>query len=220
VLLYVVRDDTLHMASGTSDATTQGWTSTLIRIATLHIPLSEDVPEVRAVQSERAILDEGQPDMPRRIIAPMPGLSGPVGVLVVIPAEDEVAWGADGLRASQMLVMGLEDVARVAAITLECAQLLTENHKRAEEMDLLTRLTAAFNSNILDLDAAIGIVERQVSRITNVDLCAVVLGSTPGRGPNPPARWLRPEVVKSIQQMRADPARYRQDVAYGAASAR
>lgn len=203
VLLYEVRDEMLQLASSTAEATTQGYTSTLLRIASLQMMLTDSAPETRALQGERAIVEPGGPDAPARIIAPMHGLGGPVGVLVIIPSDDEVVWGGDGLPASQMLILGMEDIARVSAITLESAHLLTDNHKRSEEMDLLTRLTNAFNSNILDLDAAIGIVERQVSRITKVDLCAVVLGTTAQRGQPQPTRWLRNEIIKSIQQMRA-----------------
>jgi PAS domain S-box-containing protein len=200
VLLYEVRDEQLHMVSSTVETTARGWTSTLLRIASVEpIPLGENTPETRALQGEHVIIEKGPPGLPSRIIAPMHGLGGPVGVLVVVPTEDETAWGADGLRASQMLLLGLEDVARVAAIALESARLLTENHQRAEEMDLLKRLTNAFNSSVLDLDSAIRIVERQVSRITRVDLCAVVLGGIAPRSPVPPGRWLRTEIIKSVQ---------------------
>jgi PAS domain S-box-containing protein len=200
VLLYEVRDDTLYMVASTADATMQGWTTTLLRVAAGDpIPLSDDTPETRALRGERAVLEAGGAGVPTRIIAPLRGRGGPVGALVVVPADDEIAWGGDGLRASQMLLLGLEDLARVCAITLENAKLLTDNRRRADEMDLLTRLTNAFNSSVLDLDAAIGIVERQVvSRITRVDLCTVVLLPSSPRQPMPPGRWLRPEVIRSI----------------------
>ena len=201
VLLYEVRDEKLHMVSSTVDATSR-WTTTLLRLASVDpIPLTDNTPETRALQGERAVIEPGKQGVPTRIIAPMHSLGGPVGVLVVIPAEDEDSWGGDGLRASQTLLIGLEDAAHIAAMALESAKLLTENHQRAEEMDLLTRLTNAFNNSVLDLDAAIGIVERQVSRITRVDLCAVALGTSAARSPILPGRWLRNEIIKSIQAL-------------------
>ncbi len=199
VLLYEVRDDKLHMVGSTAEATTRGWTTTLLRIASVDpIPLSDNAPETRALRGDRAVLENASPGLPPRIIAPMHGLGGPVGALVVVPAEDELAWGGDGLRASQMLMLGLEDLARACGLVLESAKLLTENHRRAEEMDLLTRLTNAFNSSVLDLDAAIGIVERQVRRITRVDLCEVALGGISPRLPASPDRWLHPEIIKFV----------------------
>ncbi len=199
VLLYEVRDDTLFMVASTADATMQGWTTALLRVAAGDpIPLSDDTPETRALRDARALLEAGGPGLPARIIAPLQGRGGPVGALVVVPAEDEIAWGGDGLRASQMLLLGLEDLARVCAIALENAKLLTDNRRRADEMDLLTRLTNAFNSSVLDLDAAIGIVERQVRRITRVDLCAVALLPSAPRQPMPPGHWLRPEIIRAV----------------------
>ncbi len=205
VLLYEVRDEALHMVSGTADATTQGWSSTLLRIASIHpIPLNDAQPEARALGGDMPLVEPGTPDTPMRVIAPMHSLGGPIGVLVVIPSEGEAAWGADGLRVSQMLLLGLRDVARAVGLVLECARLLTENHQRAEEMDTLTRLTSAFNTSLLDLEAAIGIVERQVSRIIKVDRCTVALGpTTAARLPTLSSRWLRVELLRGIMQMRA-----------------
>jgi PAS domain S-box-containing protein len=199
VVLYEVRDEVLHLASSTADATMHGWTTTLLRVTpTAPVALGDDTPETRALRGERAVVETGGPGQPVRVIAPLRGRGGPVGALVVVPAEGELAWGSDGMRPSQMLLLGLEDVARICAFALESARQSVENRQRAEEMDLLTRLTNAFNSSVLDLDAAIGIVERQVSRITRVDLCAVTLLPISPRQPWPPGRWLRPEIIKAI----------------------
>ncbi len=199
VVLYEARDHHLHMVSSTAEVTARGWTSTLLRIGHVDpISLDERTPEAQALQEGRVIAVEGAPGLPGRIIAPMLGRSGPIGVLVVIP-EDEASWGADGLPPSQMLTLGLIDVARATGIILENAHLHTENRHRADEMDLLTRLTNAFNNNVLDLDAAVGIVERQVSRITRVDLCAVVLGSATPRPPRAGGQWLHPDIIRAVQ---------------------
>ncbi|MBA3824416.1 MAG: PAS domain-containing protein [Ktedonobacterales bacterium] len=196
VVLYEIRDHYLHMVSSTAAVTARGYTSTLLRIGHVEpIALDEDVPETQALRDRDVIIVPSAPGAPRRIIAPMLGQGGAVGVLVIIP-DTEAQWGTNGLPPSQMLLLGLMDVARVTGIILENAHLGSENRRRAEEMDLLTRLTNAFNNNVLDLDAAVMIVERQVSRISHSDMCAVVLR---GAGPRESSKWLPPEIIRAIQ---------------------
>jgi PAS domain S-box-containing protein len=194
VILYEVRDQHLHMVSSTPEVTARGYTSTLLRIAHVEpISLDEKTPETHTLREGRAVVVEPGPGVPRRIIAPLLGVGGPVGVLVIIP-EDEAAWGANGMPPSQMLMLGLMDVARVTSVILENRHLMSDNHQRAAELDLLTRLTNAFNNNVLDQDAAVGIVERQVRHISHADLCEVVL-----RGQHRENQWLHPEIIKAIQ---------------------
>src|SRR6185437_3881288 len=60
VLLYEVRDDKLHMVSSTAEATARGWTTTLLRIASIEpILLSATTPETRALHGDHALLENG-----------------------------------------------------------------------------------------------------------------------------------------------------------------
>lgn len=206
VLLYQVKRGSLEMINCTADAQNPGWSSTLLRVAFIEPIRLDDTtkPEALALRGEHAIVEPGNAEIPTRVIAPMHGLGGPLGVLVVVPRENELPWGGDGMRASQMFIMGLEDVARVVAIILESATLLTDHQQHGDVMDLLTQLTTAFNNSVLDLEAAIGIVERQVRRITKMDpkldFCTVALGAVSERGPTIGNSWLHVDILKSLQQ--------------------
>jgi PAS domain S-box-containing protein len=198
VLLYEVRDDALHMVSSTADVTMQGWSSTLLRFASIDsIPINDSQPEARALSGDAPLPVPGTADVPGRIIAPLHSLKGPVGALILIPSSDEPVWGTDGLRISQMALLGLKDVARVVGIVLDCARLLTENRQLSELMNTLTNLSTTFNNSVLDHEAAIVIVEHLVRyRITDVDRCSVVLD------PMGTAQWLKPELVRGVMKLR------------------
>ncbi len=205
VLLYQVKRGQLEMTGCTADAHNRGLSSTLLRIASIEpIRLDDTKPEAVALRGQHAIVEPGTFEAPMRILAPMSGLSGPLGVLVVVPGEGEASWGGDGLQPSKMFVMGLEDVAHIAGIVLESAMLLTDYQDHSDVMDLLTQLTTAFNNSVLDLEAAVGIVERQVRRITKMDpkldFCTVALGPVPAQGAATAEHWLHPEILKSLQQ--------------------
>ncbi len=208
IVLYVVsnsqaQDGTLDLVGCTADATTQGWSSTLIRLAPIEpIALHSQAPEARALRGEHAVIEAGGPDLPTRIIMPMQAIGGPIGVLVAIPSADEVAWGGDGLRASQTFLVGLEDVARICAVILQNRLLFLENRERTMQMDLLQRLTTAFNSSVLDLEATIGIVERQLSQITRATRTAIALGPLDPTASPTASRWLRPELITILLQAR------------------
>lgn len=206
IVLYIVQDDALQLVGCTADATTQGWSSTLIRLAPVEpIALHGSAPEARALRSEHPVFEPATANIPARIIMPLHAMGGPVGALVAIPSEDEFAWGGDGLRASHLFLLGMEDLARVAAIVLQDRMLFLDNRRRATQMDLLQRLTTAFNSSVLDMDAAVLIVERQLSQVTRANFAAVALGPVGPTGPQltTQARWLRPDLLKALLQQRS-----------------
>jgi PAS domain S-box-containing protein len=197
VVLYETSDETLHVVSSTSAATTHGYTSTLLRVTSVEpIPLAENTPETRALRTHQVVVEPGSDELPMRIIAPLLGLGKPIGALVLIPPEGDAMWGSGGLPISQGALTALQDVARIVAIILEDMRLLHENRQRGNELSLLTRLTTSFNSVELDLDMAIFIVEAQVRRISQADLCAVALRHSQRAMPG---RWLRPEIVKEVR---------------------
>ncbi|HKD76766.1 MAG TPA: hypothetical protein VKB76_14775, partial [Ktedonobacterales bacterium] len=205
VLLYQVKRGQLEMTGCTADAHNRGLSSTLLRIASIEpIRLDDTKPEALALRGRHAIVEPATFETPMRILAPMFGLGGPIGVLVVVPGEGETSWGGDGMQPSKIFVMGLEDVAHIAGIILESATLLTDYREHSDVMDLLTQLTTAFNNSVLDLEAAVGIVERQVRRITKMDpkldFCTVALGPVPAQGAATAEHWLHPEILKSLQQ--------------------
>jgi len=201
VILHVVREDTLTMVSATPNVLSSGWSSTLLRIASIApIPLTASVPETQALNGNRAVLVAATADTPSRIIVPLHGINTDMGVLVIVPTVGEISLGSDGIRPSHMFLIGIEDVARTTALLLESFHLLTENHQHIEEMNLLKRLTSILNNNVLDINAAIHTVEQQIIHITGADRCSVVLGTTAANRIQLPGNlWIPTEVMLILQ---------------------
>lgn len=192
VALYIIRDTALVVVSSTVTIPTN-----------YSFELSDQAPEPQVLNGLPPVVVGPTRDLPMRIIAPLYGINSPLGELVIYPTPDEIAWGGGGPQPTPMHMRALEDISKVIALTIENYQLIEKNEKRADKMDLITRLTTAFNSSVLDLEAAIGIVERQIKRMTYVDSCIVVLGNNQRRDDNAELSWLRPEVIRQAQHMPA-----------------
>ena len=206
VILYQVRGDELGMVGCTADAYSRGMSSTLLRIASIE-PIRRDATRAEAQALRKGIVifePASDADTPARVVATVYGLGGPIGVIVIVPNDNDAAGSSEGGFASQALITSLEDTARVIGIILESAILLTDHDQHADVMDLLRQLTTAFNNSVLDLEAASGIVERQVRRITKMDprldFCTVALGPAPGAGQGNTDRWLHNDIYQIFQQ--------------------
>jgi two-component system, NtrC family, nitrogen regulation sensor histidine kinase GlnL len=200
VLLYAVHDNALVWKGSSEES--PDWSSTSVHIGSIvPIPLSSGAPEAEALRLVRLRVLPTTADRPYHLIAPLRGIGGPVGVLVLVPSADEQAWGNDQLRPSAMHIMGLEDIAKIISIVLENAQLLEDDHKRVEVIDLLMRLTTALNNNVLDVEAIKMVIETQIGRVTHADFCTVIVSGGPWQAQGRD-QWLHPEIIRAIQHMR------------------
>jgi PAS domain S-box-containing protein len=200
VIFYLVRDGALRMV-GSSAETTGGFTSTLIRIIPNYdIPLATNTDETEAIRKRQIKICPASENMPQRIMAPLIGSGGPIGLLALVPAADDPpSWGGNGVKPSQTYLKTLEDIASAVAIVLENRILLYENRQRTEAMDLLASLTNALSHNIFDKEAIVRVLELQISRLTHADRCAVILGEDLGQSRS----WIHPEILRQIFHFRA-----------------
>ena len=212
VLLYQRIGETLQFASGTFDEK-PGWSASLLAVAHINpIELNSDTLEAHAWRLRHAVTFPAQSATPTHVAVPLIYRQRAVGVLVAIRGG-EASYGSSssrdvvehaGFQASDRTnspelwideeAQVVEVTAGVVAMLLENARLLERDRERIHELSLLNSISSQIHCSIHEWERVRSVVIQRTKEIANVDLCELLLPSTP---PDT-IMWMTPALQKLL----------------------
>lgn len=202
VLLYQRIGETLQFAAGTFDEK-PGWSASLLAVAHINpIDLNSNVPEAQAWRERHAITTPAGSAAPTLVAVPLLYRQRAIGVLVAIRGGDEPNKTAQSARSgiptswSGDDVQVVEAVAGVIAMLLENTRLLERDQQRIHELSLLNSISSQLNYSMYELERVKSIVIQRTREISAVDLCDLILPSTPPDS----LPWITPTLYEMLLQ--------------------
>ncbi|MDQ2904608.1 MAG: ATP-binding protein [Chloroflexota bacterium] len=193
VLIYQRMGESLQFAAGTFNEQ-PGWSSALLSVVHINpIDLNSDRPEARAWRLRGTATAPAESPDPTLVAVPLIYRQRAIGVLVAIrngnaahapergdaPNEENVPEAMPSGSWDQEEVQVLEAAAGVVAMLLENTRLLEREQKRIHELSLLNSIGSQMNYATQDLERLRSIVIQRTKEIATVDLCELIVHSTP-----------------------------------------
>ncbi|MDQ2714488.1 MAG: ATP-binding protein [Chloroflexota bacterium] len=212
VLIYQRMGETLQFAAGTFDEQ-PGWSTSLLSVVQINpIDLNSDRPEARAWRLRGTATAPVENPDPTLVAVPLIYRQRAIGVLVAIrnenaahaptagaaPATENIPETMPSNSWGQEEVQILEAVAGVVAMLLENTRLLEREQKRNHELSLLNSIGSQMNYATQDLERLRSIVIQRTKEIATVDLCELIVHSTPEEATPWIALTLRQALLRRI----------------------
>ncbi len=197
VLLYQKVGDTLQFAAGTYDEQ-PGWSAALLSVVHINpVALSGNTPEAQAWRTQTSL--PVPPLLPTRVVAPLVYRQRCTGVLVAIRDSDNqqgdeheerafaTHWSVDDIQT-------VTAIADVVAMLLENTRLLERNREYTHTLSLLTSMNNQLTYALYEVERLRTLVMQRMREIAQVDVCDMVVFSSP----EVHLSWITPELCDML----------------------